>query len=559
MTLDFDRGALATINEPTNDDFKIFDRGALYTYVATTGTTYTKTLTASVTSTGTQTRIASYKKTLTSSVSVTGTQTKVSVIQYQKTLTATVNVTGTQTRIASYKKTLTASVTATGTQTKIGSHKKTLTASVTVTGTQTKSVGDVFTKTLTASVTVTGTQTKVPRFVYQKELTATVTVTGTQTKVALITYTKELTASVTVTGTQTKVYNEVTDAINVTAMRQSELYGGQNDTRVFMFGKDNKLIYSELADGLPTAEYFPESNSILVSSDNYDITGLTKQYDRLIIHKENEAHYANYEISSTLGTIFSTFPLNDTIGNRAFGETRLILNNPFTVHDGVYQYSGTNVRDERNAILMSERVQLGLDTLDLTQAITFDFEKNFEYFIAVGNIVYVYNYKIDAWYKYELTDTPTAFIEIEGEAYFGTSTGQIMKFDADEFTDNSTIFTAEWETGFMNFGANWIRKFLTYGWITLKPESRSSVEINWETDQGTSPTPYILEYLNMDFGNVDFGDFSFSTNFSPRPFREKFKAKKFAQLKMKGKNETNTDKMTILSITLPAVTGGQVK
>ena len=345
----------------------------------------------------------------------------------------------------------------------------------------------------------------------------------------------------------------------VTDMRQSINYGGENDTRVFMFGKDNKVIYSELADGLPSAEYFPASNSILVSSDNFDVTGLTKQYDRLVIHKENEAHYCQYEISSTLGTIFSVFPLNDTIGNRAFGETRLILNNPFTVHDGVYQYSGTNVRDERNAILMSERVQLGLDTLDLTQAITFDFEKNFEYFIAVGNIVYVYNYKVDAWYKYELTDTPTCFVEIEGEAYFGTDTGSIMKFDADRQSDNGVLFLAEWETGFMNFGANWVRKFLTYGWITLKPDGRSSVDITWETDQGISPIPYELEYKNLDFGNVDFGDFSFATNYSPQPFRNKFKAKKFSVLKIIGKNETLTDDMTILSITLPAVTGGQVK
>ena len=345
----------------------------------------------------------------------------------------------------------------------------------------------------------------------------------------------------------------------VTNMRQSILFGGENDTRVFMFGKDNKVIYSELADGLPSAEYFPASNSILVSSDNFDVTGLTKQYDRLVIHKENEAHYCQYEISSTLGTIFSVFPLNDTIGNRAFGETRLILNNPFTVHDGVYQYSGTNVRDERNAVLMSERVQLGLDTLDLTQAVTFDFEKNFEYFIAVGNIVYVYNYKVDAWYKYELTDTPTCFVEIEGEAYFGTSTGAIMKFDAEEFTDDGTIFTAEWETGFMNFGANWLRKFLTYGWLTLKPEGRASVEVNWETDQGANSTPYLMEYKNMDYSNVDYSDWSYATNYSPKPFREKFKIKKYSTLKIKGKNETSTDKMTILSITLPAVTGGQVK
>jgi len=349
------------------------------------------------------------------------------------------------------------------------------------------------------------------------------------------------------------------DRTFVTDHKQSELFGGKNDTRVFMFGKDNKVIYSELAGGLPSAEYFPSSNEILVSSDNYDVTGLSKQYDRLVIHKENEAHYASYEYDNTLGSIFSLAPLNDTIGNIAFGETRLILNSPFVVDEAVYQFTGSNVRDERNAVLVSERVQLGLDALDLTTAVTFDFEKNFEYFIAIGTTVYIYNYKIDVWYKYTLTDTPTWFIEINGEAYFGTSIGQVMKFDSTDITDDGTIFTAEWETGFMNHQANWIRKFLTYGWFSMKPEGKSLCNIDWETDQGTSQASYELKYNLIDFSNVDFADFSFSTNYNPKPFRKKLKSKKYSVIKIKGKNESDTERMTVLSITLPAVTGGQVK
>jgi len=349
------------------------------------------------------------------------------------------------------------------------------------------------------------------------------------------------------------------DRTFVTDHKQSELFGGKNDTRVFMFGKDNKVIYSELAGGLPSAEYFPSSNEILVSSDNYDVTGLSKQYDRLVIHKENEAHYASYEYDNTLGSIFSLAPLNDTIGNVAFGETRLILNSPFVVDEAVYQFTGSNVRDERNAVLVSERVQLGLDALDLTTAVTFDFEKNFEYFIAIGTSVYVYNYKIDVWYKYTLTDTPTWFIEIGGEAYFGTSIGQVMKFDSTDITDDGTIFTAEWETGFMNHQANWIRKFLTYGWFSMKPEGKSLCNIDWETDQGTSQASYELKYNLIDFSNVDFADFSFSTNYNPKPFRRKLKAKKYSLIKIKGKNESSTERMTVLSMTLPAVTGGNVK
>jgi hypothetical protein len=111
----------------------------------------------------------------------------------------------------------------------------------------------------------------------------------------------------------------------------------------------------------------------------------------------------------------------------------------------------------------------------------------------------------------------------------------------------------------MNHQANWIRKFLTYGWFSMKPEGKSLCNIDWETDQGASQASYELKYNLTDFSNVDFADFSFSTNYNPKPFRRKLKAKKYSVIKIKGKNESDTERMTVLSITLPAVTGGQVK
>lgn len=390
---------------------------------------------------------------------------------------------------------------------------------------------------------------------YTKELTTTVAITGSQTKRSGTRYQKTLTTTVNLTGDILKD----TLSFMVRNNRQAILFGGQNDTRVFMWGKGNQHIYSELADGLPSAEYFPESNSVLVGSDNYDTTAMTKQYDRLIIHKENESHYSTYENSESLGTIFSVFPLNDKVGNVAFGESRLIENNPFVVSDGVYEFVGSNVRDERNVNLASKNIQLGLEQLDLTSAVTFDWEKNFEYWIAIGTTIYVYNYKVGAWYKFILIDTPTCFIEIDGECYFGTSAGEIMKFDTTKLTDNGTAFESIFETGYLDFGDSSIRKFLTYGWFAMEPEGRSYCEIDWITDIGSSPTPYELEYNNIDFGNLDFGDFSFSTSYSPKPFRRKIKAKKFSMIKIQGKNSSQNQKMTILGLTLPAVTGGQVK
>jgi hypothetical protein len=346
----------------------------------------------------------------------------------------------------------------------------------------------------------------------------------------------------------------------VTSNRQSVLFGGANDSRVFMYGKDNKIIYSALADGVPSVEYFPENNYLLIGSDEYDITHLSRQYDRLIVHKEKDSHYCVYEYDVTNGASFPTYPLNDSIGNVAFGEGRTILNNPFVItKNGVFQFVATNVRDEKNAVFTSQRVQVGLDELDLTNAITFDWEKNYEYWLAVTNKVYIYNYKIDVWYYFELADTPSCFLEIDGIAYFGTSNGKIMKFDKEKLNDNGTTIKAKVETGFMSFDANYITKFLNFGFIGLQPQGKSKCLVSWITDNNNSSDIYTIQYNLIDFNNINFNDFSFLVSDSPKPFRLKLKAKKFCYFKLICENNETDKDMVILNITLPVVFGGVAK
>lgn len=353
----------------------------------------------------------------------------------------------------------------------------------------------------------------------------------------------------------------------VTANRQSVIYGGANDSRIFMYGDGNRLLFSDgetennvLDIKFPSAEYFPETNSIEVGSNETNVTHLSKQYDRLIVHKERDTHYCTYEYDVTNGASFPTYPLNDSVGNIAFGQGQNILNNPFVVtNNGIFQFTATNVRDEKNVAYASQRVQSGLDELTLSNAITFDWERNYEYWVFQGTKGYIYNYKTDVWYYFELADTPSCFLEINGVGYFGTSGGKIMKFDENVLTDGGTAITARFETGFLNFGANFLRKFLNFGWVGMQPQSRSKCELSWRTDNNASADTYDIEYNLIDFGNVDFGDFSFATNYNPQPFRLKFKAKKWCYFKLIGENAETNKNMTILNITLPALVGGQVK
>ena len=64
-----------------------------------------------------------------------------------------------------------------------------------------------------------------------------------------------------------------------------------NDTRVFLYGnaeEKNRTYFSDLGNEVANVEYFPGNNFIDVGSSNTAITDMNRQYDRLIISKENE-------------------------------------------------------------------------------------------------------------------------------------------------------------------------------------------------------------------------------------------------------------------------------
>jgi len=350
----------------------------------------------------------------------------------------------------------------------------------------------------------------------------------------------------------------------VTGHKFAMFYGGQNDTRVFVYGNGtNRYIYTGLAAGVPSAEYFPALYYREISSNEFAVTDIVRQYDRQIIYTNGgETWYSYYDpITDSNGDVtpdFPTFPLNDTIGNVAPGQSQLIQNNPFSIQNGVYEWGATNVRDERNAVYKSKRVQPSLDGEDLTQAITVDWETKSEYWLAIDNRVWVYNYRLDAWYKFKTADPIKCFLVIDGEMYIGTDQ-TIMKFDTNDRTDDGTAIAATWEMNFYDFETDWLIKYLSKIFVSIQPGSKEKVELSWQTNNATSTQSYVIEYNTIDFGNIDFESFSFLNNLNPQPFRLKIKAKKFVYFKLILSNDSLSANATILSINLLSRTGGESK
>jgi len=218
---------------------------------------------------------------------------------------------------------------------------------------------------------------------------------------------------------------------------------------------------------------------------------------------------------------------------------------------------------------MSKRIQNDLDPLDLTTALTIDWNEKGQYWLCIGNKVWVCNYRLatatadgqqeqGVWYALELPDTPTCFVVVNSEMYFGTTAGQIMRFDANLKTYNGTTINAVWEMGFFNFGVEWLRKFIQRIFVTILPLVKTHVDLTYQTDRNGSLDTYTASYALNNFDHMNFAAFSFATNYSPQPFKFKVRAKKIDYFKLVLTND-GTDSATVLSVTIPSRTGGEIK
>lgn len=343
-------------------------------------------------------------------------------------------------------------------------------------------------------------------------------------------------------------------------------YGLANDTRVFLYGNDeakNRIYFSDLANGVPSVEYFPATNFLDIGSSNEYVTDISRQYDRLIISKETETYYSTYEaITDSTGQSIITFPvypLNSSHGMVAKGQGQLLDNYVTTIDSSIVMWTNTNTKDERNAEIISQRVQEWLNKKDLTKAVTLDYQELKEYWLAVDNEIMIYNYGNSTFYLLQIPHKITSLISYKGIIYLGTENGEIMEFDESATTYDGEVIETVWESGFYDFELEYKRKTMRILWITLKPYPNTSLVVNYMSDReaGTDEKEIKASYFSYAFWNYD--NFTYNTSQDVKPYRIKLKAKKFAFLKLILSNKKEEDKLTINSIAIQKSYGGNVK
>ena len=359
-----------------------------------------------------------------------------------------------------------------------------------------------------------------------------------------------------------------------------EQYNGTTDNRIFLCcSKSNKVYYSGLdRNGQPRADYFPDMNEIAVGESSDNVTGLIRHYSRLIVYKANSTYSIQYgTIGLADGTTTAAFyctPVNKRIGNEAFGQVRLVLNSPRTLHGkDLYEwrnnssYSSNLTVDERQAKRISDRIHETLASFDVSKCYCYDDNDNQEYYICFDKKALVHNYAADAWYYYDNFDV-TCMANFGGELYAGDSHGRLNLVSRTNRTDNGDEITAYWESGSEAFGKEFMRKYSSTIWVTLKPENRSRVVVTAVTDRNGNLeedvlSPPLAEYTVAaslsTFSDADFRAWSFNTSRVPKIFRSKLKAKKFVYYKLIFKMDGTNTTATIVSADIKVRFTGQAR
>lgn len=333
-----------------------------------------------------------------------------------------------------------------------------------------------------------------------------------------------------------------------------------NDTNIFMWGNPDAKDRRMRSDIL-RANYFPINNFTLIGTGQYAITSIVQNNNQQVIFTEGNSYWSTGEFNATTEKVeYPVADLNERIGHVAPGQGQIINNNPVTLFANQFkQWNSTSVENELNEKTVSDNIKQSLLDEDLTTAITFDYQKENEYWVNVGSLVYIWNYFNNTFYVFDNIEA-NSYRAIDGVPYYGSS-GTVEKFTQGIYNDNGFAYEAKMELGFTDFGVPNLFKNSRRMWFSIQPASFTSVDILWETDRKKLDVSnaFKVSYVLLDFNNINFNKFSFLTNRNPQTFRFKMRAKKYNVIKFIMINSEPTEELTILTLLVQAETAGEAK
>ena len=329
-----------------------------------------------------------------------------------------------------------------------------------------------------------------------------------------------------------------------------EAYNGSTDSRLFFYGDGTNIAYYTGVPSDGNDLYIPAMNEVAIDFSDSPITGMVRHYSKLMVFKPDGAATITYEpVTLPGGDVIAGFYVRNAsreIGNEAPGQVQTVNNYPRTLFkDDLYEWRVTSSyhQDERYAKRISERISKTLASVDASKIVTCDDNLTNTYYIFLNDgsgRILVNNYQLDVWTVYK--STLAAHVKYakmcQGKLLFATYSELFYLTDNNSYDaplvdgGEQTPIEAVWESGFMYFGADYLRKYSSDIWVSTLPQASSAMVITAATDRRS-------DYAQKKVGNnilmwdaVDFAHFSFNTSTTPKLRRTKLKVKKFVYYKL---------------------------
>ena len=291
------------------------------------------------------------------------------------------------------------------------------------------------------------------------------------------------------------------------------LFGGDTDGHVFLWGNEDYPAYrfhSELANGVPSAEYFPENNYTVVGGSR--IMDIVSQYDRQLIFTKDRAYYSYCQLQTdSLGNVYASFPvynLNGEKGSILANMGCMMDNKPVTLcADGLNKWESTTVENEKNAICFSGAIGETMRRL-LAEGKTekmrlFNLRCTGELFVVCGEEAFVYHYPTGLWYAYD-NFRADFLTEHQGHLYLVRDCS-ILFLDPTSSYDEEGAVKAIWESPYTSLGISGAKKRLTEVSLGIETAGTPVLDVTCKTSAGErtetrlSPACHWESVLHLSF------------------------------------------------------------
>ena len=327
--------------------------------------------------------------------------------------------------------------------------------------------------------------------------------------------------------------------------RYHAIFGDHQLPRLFVYGGTvkNQIYYTEKLD-TREAMYVLAGNSLTVGEEKNAVTSVIRQFEDLMIFTEGDAWAIRDPVIekdiafNNMHYTYSLTMISSSIGNIGFDNVKSIENNLISIgSDGLYSWAITKIFDERNVKFVSDKLYKGMSEEFIKNAFTFYNRSDGEIWLAYGGEVWIYNYKLDAWYYYDNIYTNGFLMTEDVTFYYGN---KVYVFDENCCTDNGLPIEAVWESNYMDFDYPQYTKNISRMYLTVKDVCNINT-VKIKSDRDTE---------------VVFADIKNDTD-APMTFRRRMNITRCGFIKMSLTDCNTESRLTIMNIKFSWVRGSE--